>query len=222
MAAAALKIALNPNPNPNLNGVVSPRRCAYSSGTIKISTLSNCSKSNPPFSCPTSTQYERTYANRFKPVRISGSNRVSGSDTPSFDVVIVGAGIIGLTIARQLLLGSNLSVAVVDAAVPCAGATGAGTKWIFYLKSINGFLFIDFFFWAMFWLIVGSLNFIPCLAFELIVNFRAGLHMEGSQSSGEREMGAGNEKPSIVGGPGWEHSESRHGSFTGTWMEEDR
>ncbi|GKV35930.1 hypothetical protein SLEP1_g44129 [Rubroshorea leprosula] len=45
-----------------------------------------------------------------------------------FDVVIVGAGIIGLTIARQFLIGSDLSVAVVDKAVPCSGATGAGKQ----------------------------------------------------------------------------------------------
>lgn len=48
------------------------------------------------------------------------------SDSQSYDVVVVGAGIIGLSIARQLLNGSDLSVAVVDAAVPCSGATGAG------------------------------------------------------------------------------------------------
>lgn len=48
----------------------------------------------------------------------------------SFDVVIVGAGIIGLTIARQFLLESNLSVAVIDKAVPCSGATGAGQGYI--------------------------------------------------------------------------------------------
>lgn len=47
-------------------------------------------------------------------------------DREAFDVVVVGAGIIGLTIARQLLLGSDLSVAVVDAKTPCYGATGAG------------------------------------------------------------------------------------------------
>ncbi|BAT08941.1 Os09g0514100 [Oryza sativa Japonica Group] len=43
------------------------------------------------------------------------------------DVVVVGAGIIGLSIARHLLLHTPLSVAVADAAVPCTGATGAGT-----------------------------------------------------------------------------------------------
>jgi len=38
----------------------------------------------------------------------------------------VGAGVIGLTIARHFLLSSDLSVAVVDKALPCSGATGAG------------------------------------------------------------------------------------------------
>lgn len=44
----------------------------------------------------------------------------------TFDVVIIGAGIIGLSIARQFLISSDLSVAVIDKAVPCSGATGAG------------------------------------------------------------------------------------------------
>lgn len=56
------------------------------------------------------------------------SNLSQSSASNSFDVVIVGAGIIGLTIARHLLLASDLSVALVDAAVPCSGATGAGKK----------------------------------------------------------------------------------------------
>lgn len=43
-----------------------------------------------------------------------------------FDVVIVGAGIIGLAIANSVLTETSLSVALVDAARPCAGATGAG------------------------------------------------------------------------------------------------
>lgn len=50
--------------------------------------------------------------------------------THSCDVVVVGAGIIGLSIARQFLLHSPLSVAVVDAAFPCAGATGAGQGYL--------------------------------------------------------------------------------------------
>ena len=57
---------------------------------------------------------------------MSGSHPISASYCESFDVVIIGAGIIGLTIARQLLIGSELSVAVVEKAVPCSGATGAG------------------------------------------------------------------------------------------------
>lgn len=43
-----------------------------------------------------------------------------------------------MTIARQFLTGSDLSVAVVDKAVPCSGATGAGKKvslFFFYLFS---------------------------------------------------------------------------------------
>lgn len=51
----------------------------------------------------------------------------------SYDVVVVGAGIIGLSIARQLLIASDLSVAVVDAHVPCSGATGAGALSIHLL-----------------------------------------------------------------------------------------
>jgi hypothetical protein len=40
----------------------------------------------------------------------------------------VGAGIVGLAIARHLLLlHTSLSVAIADAAVPCSGATGAGS-----------------------------------------------------------------------------------------------
>ncbi|KAJ1290395.1 hypothetical protein BS78_02G239900 [Paspalum vaginatum] len=46
------------------------------------------------------------------------------------DVVVVGAGIVGLAIARHLLLHTPLSVAVIDAAVPCSGATGAGQGYI--------------------------------------------------------------------------------------------
>ncbi|KFK31319.1 hypothetical protein AALP_AA6G097200 [Arabis alpina] len=58
-----------------------------------------------------------------------GSLRVTASRN-SFDVVVVGGGIIGLTIARQFLTGSDLSVAVVDKAIPCSGATGAGQGYI--------------------------------------------------------------------------------------------
>lgn len=60
------------------------------------------------------------------------------SATRSFDVVVVGAGIIGLSIARQLLLHSDLSVAVVDAAVPCSGATGAGQGYLWMAHKTPG------------------------------------------------------------------------------------
>ena len=67
--------------------------------------------------------------NRPNPFARSGSNPRCASHR-TFDVVVIGAGIIGLSIARQLLLGSDLSVAVVDKAVPCSGATGAGMYYL--------------------------------------------------------------------------------------------
>lgn len=56
----------------------------------------------------------------------------------TFDVLIIGAGIIGLTIARQFLTGSDLSVAVIDKAVPCSGATGAGQGYIWMAPKTLG------------------------------------------------------------------------------------
>ncbi|KAL5794488.1 hypothetical protein ACOSP7_003082 [Xanthoceras sorbifolium] len=77
------------------------------------------------------------YATR--PVLSSALNPITAS-SPShpFDVVIIGAGIIGLTIARQFLIGSDLSVAVVDKAVPCSGATGAGQGYIWTVHKTPG------------------------------------------------------------------------------------
>ncbi|XP_028550630.1 uncharacterized protein LOC110113026 isoform X1 [Dendrobium catenatum] len=54
------------------------------------------------------------------------------------DVVVVGAGIIGLSIARQLLLESDLSVAIVDAGLPCSGATGAGQGYVWMAHKTPG------------------------------------------------------------------------------------
>lgn len=47
-----------------------------------------------------------------------------------FDVVVVGAGIIGLTVANRILEETRFSVVVVDAKRPCAGATGAGQGYV--------------------------------------------------------------------------------------------
>jgi glycine/D-amino acid oxidase-like deaminating enzyme len=67
----------------------------------------------------------------------SGLRRIitSASQTPaqdlSCDVVIVGAGIIGLMTAHALLQADPaLSVIVLDAKEPCAGATGAGQGYV--------------------------------------------------------------------------------------------
>ncbi|CAI5988889.1 unnamed protein product [Closterium sp. NIES-65] len=47
------------------------------------------------------------------------------------DVVIVGAGVVGLCLADALLMSSpDTRVAVIDSAWPCAGATGAGQGYI--------------------------------------------------------------------------------------------
>lgn len=47
-----------------------------------------------------------------------------------FDVVIVGAGIIGLSIAHRVLSTTSFSVALIDVARPCSGATGAGQGYV--------------------------------------------------------------------------------------------
>ncbi|OAE32058.1 hypothetical protein AXG93_2278s1380 [Marchantia polymorpha subsp. ruderalis] len=47
-----------------------------------------------------------------------------------YDVVIVGAGVIGVATAHHILTTTPLSVALVDAREPCAGATGAGQGYI--------------------------------------------------------------------------------------------
>nr|VDD38876.1 unnamed protein product [Brassica oleracea] len=78
---------------------------------------------NSPFPSPASRRLRRGASS-------PQSLRVTASRSSSFDVVVVGGGIIGLTIARQFLTGSDLSVAVVDKAVPCSGATGAGQGYI--------------------------------------------------------------------------------------------
>ncbi|KAK7256199.1 hypothetical protein RIF29_29637 [Crotalaria pallida] len=62
----------------------------------------------------------------------------SASHSQTFDVVIVGAGIIGLTIARQFLIGSDLSVAIIDKSVPCSGATGAGQGYLWMAHKTPG------------------------------------------------------------------------------------
>lgn len=70
--------------------------------------------------------------------RINRAEPVISASSQTFDVVIIGAGIIGLTIARQFLIGSDLSVAVVDKAVPCSGATGAGQGYIWMTSKTLG------------------------------------------------------------------------------------
>ncbi|KAL5719925.1 hypothetical protein ACHQM5_012649 [Ranunculus cassubicifolius] len=64
---------------------------------------------------------------------------LSSSPQLEFDIVIIGAGIIGLTIARQFLKESNYTVAIIDSSVPLAsGATGAGQGYIWMAGKTPG------------------------------------------------------------------------------------
>lgn len=52
---------------------------------------------------------------------------MSQATTSEVDVAVIGGGIVGLSVALQLLShASKLSVALVERQVPCSGATGAG------------------------------------------------------------------------------------------------
>eukprot|EP00252_Welwitschia_mirabilis_P006721 TRINITY_DN1761_c0_g1_i2.p1 TRINITY_DN1761_c0_g1~~TRINITY_DN1761_c0_g1_i2.p1 ORF type:complete len:461 (-),score=73.18 TRINITY_DN1761_c0_g1_i2:339-1721(-) len=72
------------------------------------------------------------------PVAMASASDEKAAKTVKSDVAIVGAGIIGLTIARQLLLKTPLSVSIIDAKRPCAGATGAGQGYIWMGYRIPG------------------------------------------------------------------------------------
>jgi ribulose 1,5-bisphosphate synthetase/thiazole synthase len=67
----------------------------------------------------------------------------SDNDDKVFDVVIVGAGIIGLTVARHFLMDSDLSVAIIDKGVPCSGATSAGIPYILLTTIIIVLVYIN-------------------------------------------------------------------------------
>ncbi|KAK9747815.1 hypothetical protein RND81_02G015800 [Saponaria officinalis] len=91
---------------------------------------------------PNSNQINSNFSSstiKLKSRTISRFNcKLSANETHRFDVVVVGAGIIGLSIARDLLLRSNLSVAVVDAKFPCSGATGAGQGYLWMAHKTPG------------------------------------------------------------------------------------
>ncbi|RZS11487.1 hypothetical protein BHM03_00042818 [Ensete ventricosum] len=106
-----------PFPNPNLN--IRTLSSSFPRGSFTVSRFPFDQWRNRP----------RLRAGRRPPVAaVAVANPRS-----DHDVVVVGAGIIGLAVARQLLLSSDLSVAVVDAAVPCSGATGAGEYAVLFL-----------------------------------------------------------------------------------------
>ncbi|KAF5746270.1 hypothetical protein HS088_TW06G00440 [Tripterygium wilfordii] len=124
----------------------SPSVQAYNKGIVSCgrSQLSSCSFAfesgffGTKFPTgPLSLSTRKTRRTRPESVETYCSSTLSAS-TQTFDVVIIGAGIIGLTIARQFLIGSDLSVAVVDKAVPCSGATGAGQGYIWKIHKTPG------------------------------------------------------------------------------------
>ncbi|GAB2282394.1 hypothetical protein Dimus_016939 [Dionaea muscipula] len=89
---------------------------------------------------PSSINTNRT-GNQLRAEPVGGRRRrraVISAASRSFDVVVIGAGIIGLSIAREFLLQSDLSVAVVDASLPCSGATGAGQGYLWMAHKTPG------------------------------------------------------------------------------------
>ncbi|MED6211641.1 hypothetical protein PIB30_075705 [Stylosanthes scabra] len=80
----------------------------------------------------------KVHSNRNQLGRLSRSTNPIYCSSQEFDVVVVGAGIIGLTIARQFLTSSDLSVAIVDKALPCSGATGAGQGYLWMAHKTPG------------------------------------------------------------------------------------
>lgn len=106
---------LNPNPN-----IISVKHYGFSSSSFHKHLFSNFP----------STIKIKSRNSRKSVMNMNMNMNNPAGETHSFDVVVVGAGIIGLSIARHFLLHSSLSVAVVDAAVPCSGATGAGQGYL--------------------------------------------------------------------------------------------
>ncbi|KAI3786904.1 hypothetical protein L1987_40974 [Smallanthus sonchifolius] len=127
----SLSLSILRNPNHLINGTVFvPRRQLLR----RIATISNLSGRHLLEKSSLSTSSEKNRRQKVAAVRMSSTPPASHS----YDVVVVGAGIIGLSIARQFLNGSDLSVAVVDAAVPCSGATGAGQGYIWMVHKVPG------------------------------------------------------------------------------------
>ncbi|KAJ0567320.1 putative FAD dependent oxidoreductase, FAD/NAD(P)-binding domain superfamily [Helianthus annuus] len=122
----SISLSLSPNPNHLLNETVFSSHFIHRIATV--STLSGRHMIDRTSLSTSPVNYRREKVAAVRTV----------SDSHSYDVVVVGAGIIGLSIARQLLNGSDLSVAVVDAAVPCSGATGAGQGYIWMVNKVPG------------------------------------------------------------------------------------
>ena len=95
-SASSIFYFSNPNPNP-----ISPKNGVVSSSNKLFGTK------NSFFLGSKLVSKTARITTRPEPVTLSESYPIS-AESRSFDVVIVGAGIIGLTIARQFLIGSDL------------------------------------------------------------------------------------------------------------------
>ncbi|KAI3781737.1 hypothetical protein L2E82_11761 [Cichorium intybus] len=127
----SLSLSISLNPDRLIDGIiVSPQRQLLR----RVATISSTSGCHLLRKRSLSTSAEKNRRNKVAAVRMSSITPASHS----YDVVVVGAGIIGLSIARQLLISSDLSVAVVDSAVPCSGATGAGQGYIWMVHKVPG------------------------------------------------------------------------------------
>ncbi|KVI11553.1 uncharacterized protein LOC112506927 [Cynara cardunculus var. scolymus] len=124
-------LSLSPNPDCRINATIFSPRMQLPRRVVVVSGVSGI---HLPAKSSLSASLEKNRKNKVAVVRMSSMSPA----LHSYDVVVVGAGIIGLSIARQLLIGSELSVAVVDAAVPCSGATGAGQGYIWMVHKVPG------------------------------------------------------------------------------------
>ncbi|MCL7045497.1 hypothetical protein MKW94_007787 [Papaver nudicaule] len=141
-ATLSMSYASSPNLNNTVDHFINKRKCTSKSLNFGFITESNWGISvKEKISCITSKQRRRNH--KLGSLVVSSASALASMASTSsleFDVVVVGAGVIGLTIARQFLNESDsISVAVVDAFVPCShGATGAGQGYLWMVHKAPG------------------------------------------------------------------------------------
>lgn len=91
----------------------------------------------PPGAVPGAAAQAQRRRQRWRAVAAAAPSQAQQLPVDEVDVAVIGAGIIGLCITRQLLQ-DELSVALLDAKQPCAGATGAGACAAFHCSADHG------------------------------------------------------------------------------------